>query len=145
MLIFIIVGGGDPIYEIDLGNPAGKSGSDSSSLSLVSAERGYLHQFVAHSSIDVIETSMWTNDFCYLKLVDKFDSYCTSAYVTLGGRYFLLLHDGRDEDQLRLFFQEAHDIYARYLMNPFIEADGPISCIDFDSMIGAAARKLSLA
>jgi len=45
----MIVGRSDPLYEVDLGS----NGKD---------ELAYLHQFILHSSLDLVENSMWTNN-----------------------------------------------------------------------------------
>lgn len=49
MVVFMIVGKGEPIYEAELGS----NGKD---------ELGYLHQFILHSSLDMVDNSMWTNN-----------------------------------------------------------------------------------
>jgi trafficking protein particle complex subunit 2 len=86
---------------------------------------------------------MWINDSCFLRVVDKFDSTIVSAYVSFGGYYLLLIHDGRDEDQIRYFFQEVHDILSRYILNPFIDIDSPISSKEFDARVASVGRMIT--
>lgn len=70
-----------------------------------------------------------------------------SAYVTQGGKTFLLLHNGKSEDAVRAFFTEVHELYVKFLMNPFYNAgnetnDAPIISPYFDSQVRAFAKKL---
>ncbi len=65
-----------------------------------------------------------------------------SAYVTLGGKIFLLLHNGKSEDAIRAFFTEAHELYAKYISNPFALSEEQIISPQFDHMIRSTAKKL---
>jgi hypothetical protein len=44
----MIVGKSEPLYEAELGS----TGKD---------ELAYLHQFILHSSLDLVDNAMWTN------------------------------------------------------------------------------------
>ena len=59
----------------------------------------------------------------------------------LGGLYILLLHEGRSEDAVRGFFTEIHELYVKYMVNPFAVYDEPISSPMFDARVRASARK----
>jgi hypothetical protein len=48
MVVFMIVGKNEPLFEIELGS----TGRD---------DLAYLHQFILHSSLDMIDNSMWVN------------------------------------------------------------------------------------
>jgi hypothetical protein len=85
---------------------------------------------------------MWVNDSCFLRVVDKFDTTIVSAYVSVGGHYLLLLHEGKEEDQVHFFFKEVHDVLSRYLLNPFVEPDCAITSADFDTKIGYLAKRI---
>lgn len=89
--------------------------------------------------------------FRFLKVVDKFNFQLVSAYVTQGGKTFLLLHNGKSEDAVRAFFTEVHELYVKFLMNPFYNydavnevVDAPIISPYFDSQVRAFAKKLLL-
>jgi hypothetical protein len=46
--------------------------------------------------------------------VDKFNDLFVSCYTTAGHARLLLLHDSRlSEESIRLFFQDAHELYIK--------------------------------
>ena len=97
MVVFVIVGKSDPLYEVELGS----NGKE---------DLAYLSQFILHSSLDMVDNLMWTNSSTYvtlndmtvpivphafvmsrfLKVVDRFNSLVVSAYVTPGSLCDLL-------------------------------------------------------
>ena len=77
-----------------------------------------------------------------MKVVDRFNSLLISAYVTPGGAILLLLHNGKHEDAVRAFFVEVHDMYVKYLMNPFSKPDEPILSPQFDSFVRGIAKRI---
>jgi len=121
----------DPIYEAALAGE-GSAGD----------ELAYLHQFILHSSLDLVKSAMESSSATYLKVVDKFNNSQISAYVTPGGTVFLLLHRGRSEEVIRYFFIEVHDLYARHVLNPLAQLEAPIASARFDTLVHAAARRL---
>jgi hypothetical protein len=121
----------DPIYDILISDD-GSGGED----------HAYLNQFVLHSSLDLLKSSMEASNATYLKVVDKFNNSQVSAYITPGGTIFLLLHKGKSEEAIRHFFIEVHDIFARHVLNPLAQLDAPIVSARFDSLVQAAAKRL---
>lgn len=77
----------------------------------------------------------------YLRVVDKFNTLMVSAYVTLGGKYFLLLHNGKNDEAVRVFFTEVHELYVKYMMNPFSLPDSPIVSPQFNAQVRNIARR----
>lgn len=67
-----------------------------------------------------------------------------SAYASQGGILLLLLHNGKSEDAVRAFFAEVHELYVKYLMNPFVIIDAPIISPHFDSHVKTVVRKYVL-
>ncbi len=45
--------------------------------------------------------------------VDRFNNLLVTAFVTPGNARFLLLHDGRNDDNVRAFFGEVYELYVR--------------------------------
>jgi hypothetical protein len=45
--------------------------------------------------------------------VDRFNNLFVTAYVTPGNARFLLLHEGKNDDAIRSFFAEVHELYLR--------------------------------
>ena len=80
-------------------------------------------------------------DHSFLRVVDKFNFLLVSAYVTQGGKLLLLLHNGKSEDAVRTFFVEVHDLYVKYMMNPFALADTPIMSPHFDNHVRSLAKR----
>jgi|LauGreSuBDMM15SN_2_FD.fasta_scaffold40926_2 hypothetical protein len=131
-MLFCIVGRSEPLYEADLDGAAADS------------DATYLHQFILHSSLDLIQNAMWSNASTFLRTVDRFNSQLVSAYVTPGGAILLLLHQGKGEDAVRHFFMEVHENYTKHMLNPFSLFDAPITSPQFDSIVRSAARRLLL-
>ena len=131
MVVFMIVVKNEPIFEADFGSAA------------TDDDLSYLHQFILHSSLDVLQTNaIWlNNNLCYLKTIDRFNSVLISAYITPGGTTLLLLHNNKSDDIIRLFMIEVYEIYVKYLLNPFVIYDSPIVSPLFDIHIRRAAKK----
>eukprot|EP00898_Chlorokybus_atmophyticus_P004368 jgi/Chlat1/4932/Chrsp31S04853 len=126
---FVIVGKGDvPVYTAEFGT-AKKD------------DAAHLHQFVLHAALDIVQEAAWSTNLMNLKVVDKFNDLLVSAWVSAGNARFLLLHDARNEDGIRNFFQEVHELYIKVLLNPFHSPSTPITSTVFDQRVRAYARK----
>ena len=79
--------------------------------------------------------------FSYLKVIDKYNDLLVSAYLTASGDRFLILHDVKNDEPIRVFFLEAYEIYLKCLMNPFYEKGQVIESKLFDSKMRALAKK----
>lgn len=132
--MFMIVGKNEPLYELDIGSTARVTGENENIR--------YLHQFTMFSSLDMINSTMWTNNATFLRVIDKFNFLLVSAFVTHGGKVLLLLHNGKSEDAIRQFFTETHELFVKYLMNPFSLPDAPIISPYFDSQVRLLAKRL---
>ncbi|GAA5901044.1 TRAPP subunit TRS20 [Sporobolomyces salmoneus] len=135
------------IFGTSSPNPPPSSGPGGTKLSNV----GYGHktgpngkhvmQLVAHASLDVVEDVQWTNGAMYLKSIDKFHEWTVSVWLTPGGVKIILLHELKNDDGIRLFFQETWENYVKTLLNPFHELNAPIRSPTFDQRIKASAKK----
>ena len=73
--------------------------------------------------------------------MDRFNDQNVFAFVTASGVRFLLLHEGRNEEAVRNFFNEVYELYVKLLLNPFYQYDTPILSPSFDQRIRALARR----
>ncbi|PVU94094.1 hypothetical protein BB561_002780 [Smittium simulii] len=89
----------------------------------------------------MVDDVVWKSNSCFLKIVDCVNDWNVSAYVTPSNIRFMLLHEAKNEDKIKLFFQDAHEIYVKALMNPFFEPNYPINSQSFDSLIRKLAKR----
>eukprot|EP00918_Siedleckia_nematoides_P018092 GHVU01038722.1.p1 GENE.GHVU01038722.1~~GHVU01038722.1.p1 ORF type:complete len:145 (+),score=19.79 GHVU01038722.1:35-469(+) len=130
--VFVIVGKGDtPLYEADL-STAGKR-----------EDTPHLDQFVIHTALDMVDEIVWQNTNMYCKVVDRFNEYLVSAFVTAGHTRFMLLHKQQrgHDDNVHQFFKEVHEHFIRAMLNPFQEPTGLITSSIFDDAVKNAAQK----
>ena len=130
--MFMIVAGGEvdsPIYEAEFINTQRRE------------DNSHLNQFIIHAALDMVEDSVWGTQSMFFKSVDKFNDYLISAFVTAGGIKFMLLHDVRNEDGIRSFFHDVHELYVKVLMNPFYQPNTPITFSLFDSRVKTLGRR----
>ena len=130
--MFMIVAGGEvdsPIYEAEFINTQRRE------------DNSHLNQFIIHAALDMVEDSVWGTQSMFFKSVDKFNDYLISAFVTAGGIKFMLLHDVRNEDGIRSFFHDVHELYVKVLMNPFYQPNSPVTSPLFDSRVKTLGRR----
>lgn len=61
--------------------------------------------------------------------------------MTAGHIKLMLLHDVRNEDGIRNFFHDVHELYVKVLINPFYNVSSPISSSLFDARVKVLGRK----
>lgn len=96
---------------------------------------------VAHASLDVIEDVQSKSNNMYHKCVDKFNGWSISAFVTPSSTRFVLLHQVKNDDNIRLFFQECWEAYLKTLLNPFYTSTDAIRAPGFQDKLVKSARK----
>ncbi|KAG5249795.1 trafficking protein particle complex [Salix suchowensis] len=139
---FIIVSRNDiPIYETDAGSATKRE------------DASQMHQFILHAALDIVQDLAWTTSAMYLKAIDRFNDMVVSVYVTAGhilficdficysNKKFMLLHDSRNDDGIKSFFQEVHELYIKILLNPLYLPGSRITSSHFDTKVRALARK----
>ncbi|KHN31201.1 Trafficking protein particle complex subunit 2 [Glycine soja] len=127
---FIIVSRNDiPIYEAEVGVAAKRE------------DAAQLHQFILHAALDIVQDLAWTTSAMYLKSVDRFNELVVSVYVTAVHTRLMLLHDSRNDDGIKSFFQEVHELYIKTLLNPLYLPGSRITSSHFDTKVRALARK----
>jgi hypothetical protein len=132
VLLFLIVGKNEPLYEAEIHKRGATGNSDAV------ARQSY---FVVHSSLDLVEKAAWATQNMYLRVVDKVKQQQVSSFLTAGNIKFVLLHAGRSEDSIRNFFYEVHELYVKLAMNPFYQIDTAITSKEFDRRVRAVARR----
>lgn len=100
-----------------------------------------MHEFIVHAALDMVDSIIWTNSASYLKVVDRYGDWLVSAYLAATGDRFMLLHDVRNEDAIRQFFLEAHELYTKFTLNPFYPSQSKIESGPFQVKIRLAAKR----
>ncbi|XP_073317050.1 transport protein particle 20 kDa subunit-like isoform X1 [Primulina huaijiensis] len=128
---FMIVSKNDiPIYEAEVGTVPKKE------------DAAHQHQFILHAALDIVQDVAWTTSAIrFLKAIDRFDDLVVSVYVTAGHTRLMLLHDSRNDDGIKSFFQEVHELYIKTILNPLYLAGSRITSSHFDTKVRALARK----
>lgn len=78
---------------------------------------------------------------CIFQIIDKFNEWFVSAFVTASQMRFIILHKQKNEEGIRQFFQEMYEIYIKHAMNPFYEQEQPIKSANFEQKAIMYARK----
>ncbi|KAF8817729.1 hypothetical protein IE077_003529, partial [Cardiosporidium cionae] len=121
-----------------------------------------IHHFILHQALDLVDHAVWKTQDMWLKRIDTFDHFVVSAFCTAGDFFmvnhfpahsthctgyikFLLLHKPNTNDEsIRVFFEEVHELYLRALLNPLQEPNQYITNPDFDDRVRRAGRRLYL-
>ena len=95
--------------------------------------------FILFSTVAFFSSSF---SLSYYSDISKVNQQYVSTFLTAGNIKFLLLHSGKSEDTIKIFFQEVHELYVQLSMNPFYRYDTPITSKEFDKRVRNVARRL---
>ncbi len=131
ILLFVIVGKNEPLYEAEIDTSSsssslGPSNSSSGAVGTGSPSQQQQQQqqqqnelstrqnyFVLHSSLDLVEKSVYATSNMYLRVVDKVNQQQVSTFVTAANVKFMLLHGGKGEEVIKNFFSEVYGYYVK--------------------------------
>ena len=69
--------------------------------------------YAINGSLDILDEMIWTNQAMYLKTVDEFQGFRVSGFVTPTNVKLMIAHESRNEDGIRSFFQEVHNLLIK--------------------------------
>eukprot|EP00041_Stephanoeca_diplocostata_P015682 m.300038 g.300038 ORF g.300038 m.300038 type:complete len:148 (+) comp20124_c0_seq5:203-646(+) len=104
----------------------------------------YFHQFLAHKSLDAVDDHARDKaPQMYLKVIDDFNEWAVSAFITAGQVKLLLLHDRNisNNDGIKNFFHEVYELYVKALLNPLQEPNSKLFCKDFNVKVRLYAKR----
>lgn len=128
--MFLVVGKNDvPLYEANLWT--------------VKKDNGYLNQFIIHAALDNVDEECLGNGNMYLKVIDRFADLYVSAYVTSSNIRLMLIHEDKNEDGIKNFFSEVHEMLIKVMLNPMFELSRAFPS-GFDGKVKISAKKFLL-
>lgn len=80
----------------------------------------------------------------HLKSIDRFNQWFVSAFVTASQIRFLIVHDHKNDEGIKNFFNEIYETYVKYSMNSFYEVNTAIKSPMFEKKAQMYGRKYLL-
>lgn len=119
--MFVVVGSKEPLYKMEMRARR--------------EESAHVDEFVLHAALDLVDELMWTTPAMALKVVDRFNDQLVSAFVTASGVKFLLLHETRNDDTVKAFFHEVHELYVKVRRGGNVQGGRRGGCINVSLVI----------
>lgn len=86
----------------------------------------------------------WKTPNMYLKSIDRFNQWFVSAFVTASQIRFIIVHDQKNDEGIKNFFNEMYETYVKYSMNSFYKINTPIKSPTFEKKAQLYGRKYLL-
>lgn len=154
---FVIVGHNDnPIFEMEFTSVSKEMRVSASSypppaINLIKhffcsqkEDHRHLSQFIAHAALDLVDEHKWKTQNMHLKSIDRFNQWFVSAFVTASQIRFLIVHNNKNDEGIKNFFNEMYETYVKYSMNSFYKVNTPIKSPMFEKKAQLYGRKYLL-
>lgn len=108
----------------------------------------HMFQFVLNAALDPVEQVQWTSGNMYLKCVDTYSEGSSAesglqvhCFVTPNNSKFLLLHEFKAEENIKMFFNDVYELFTRMQLSPFFNPEQKINVPGFAQRVTLAAKK----
>ncbi|KAH8364190.1 hypothetical protein KR084_003479 [Drosophila pseudotakahashii] len=104
----------------------------------------HLSQFIAHAALDLVDEHKWKTANMQLKSIDRFNQWFVSAFITASQIRFIIVHDNKNDEGIKNFFNEMYDTYIKHSLNAFYRINTPIKSPMFEKKAEIFGRKYLL-
>lgn len=94
--------------------------------------------------MDLVDEHKWKTQNMHLKSIDRFNQWFVSAFVTASQIRFLIVHNNKNDEGIKNFFNEMYETYVKYSMNSFYKVNTPIKSPMFEKKAQLYGRKYLL-
>ena len=107
---------------------------------LIKKDISYIEELIIYASLDKVQDKESSNSM-NLKIIDTFKEKIIMGFLTAGKMRFILMHEGKSEENVKYFFQEVYEYYCKAILNPFIDKESKIFSTTFDEKVKLSLKK----